>query len=795
VTVSGEVEPDDEITDTAITWVTSHPDGRWIAVGDFGGRILVWAPREDRIVAQQKLPARVLRVEWTRDGERLVAIAEGSDALHVLSPDGASTLRTIATRHEDVAGLAVHPSKRWAATTGGDGHVRVWDLDTGAAVLELKASSEGSVCALSEKHVAVGTRAGAFDVWEIATKKDVAGGEVFARTYVSAIAFSPDGTSLVMGGGNGRLLHLDVADKWKCTHEWKDVPPKPIATNDIRFAADGSGWVAAHSDDRASLFALPADPHPSSLGQAFWLERKPWSRDFIVSAACFVPGTSAIVTAHFTGRLRVFEKKSSLYLRVGDVVFDPESGAPKTFGPMRAVFVRPAPPQPKPTHAVAIGDREHRARSMAEMELAASLRPCTTCGASPKQLMLSGEGDTRTLRGDCPYCATPAAFTFFVEGDPATMKPRRHEVGDDRPSTMIEPRELTAELERLGEQGIDDRNRARALTCVLELLKFPLIRDGERGDGLRIARDRFLADMKDAPPPNDPEKRAQANIDTIVRALFFTGTAPTTLGALEEALGVRADVDVAKFWPEITTEVSLSGFVTKIALVPIWDIHHVRPPKDAEELRRFALTEWSVVFAGGADVFQNALRRAFGPPRIEPSCHVYGINWVVQTAGPAIKLTWAQRIPDWAHSVDAGVRERALVGLARSVSEAKDFADLVKIASSLPQGCGIVPRESTATHVAFELVPAMPMLELARAFGWPAVVGQTSDMHGSSWAVLVPTGGPDDAAVPRIGSWRIELRSERWPSGGEVPGSTRPMFRTMRFGPKDLVRRVWIGNG
>jgi WD40 repeat protein len=120
----------------AITWVTSHPGRLWIAVADFSGRLLVWAPGDNRIVARQKLPARIRRVEWTSDGERLVAIEEGSDSLHVFSTDGASVVRTIATGHEDVSGLAVHPSKPWAATAGADSHLRVWDLETGSAIFE-----------------------------------------------------------------------------------------------------------------------------------------------------------------------------------------------------------------------------------------------------------------------------------------------------------------------------------------------------------------------------------------------------------------------------------------------------------------------------------------------------------------------------------------------------------------------------------------------------------------------------------------------------------------------------------
>lgn len=690
--------------------------------------------------------------------------------------------------------------------------------EKGTCLVDLVASGEGSACAISDAYVAVGTQSGGFDVWEIATKKDEAGGQVFAGAYVSAMAFSPDGTTLLMGGSAGKIVRLDAGRKWTCTKEWDDVPPKPIATNDIRFAADGKRWVAAHSDDRASLFAAHADPSPRSLGNAFWLEKKPWSTDFIVSSACFVPGTKAIVTAHFDKRLRVFvERMPGVLLRAGDVVFDDATGAPTTFGPIGQAFPavaaadapkpktktepkpkpKPEPePKPKPNEnavVIAIGDREHRARSLEEMELAASLHPCATCGAAPKGLTLVGDGEERTLLGACRFCATPAAFRFVVEGDPKKTMPRRHEVGDDRPSTIIEPRALTSELARLVEQGIDDSTRDRALTCIVELLKFPLVRDGERGEGLRAERDRLLADEKKAAPllaTGTP----QADIDAIVRALF-SGEPPGSLGALESALGIRADIDASKVWTG-PTDVALAGFVRHLSFVVLWDIHHHERPKDAEDLRRrFALSEWTAILAGGATTFQQALRRIHGPPRAEPHCHVYGNSWVVATRGEEIKLTWARRTPDWAHSVDARVRERALVALARAVHRARDGGELASAASAIPPDAGIRPRASNADGLSFELVPAMSTLELARIFGWPEVVAQAVDVHASVWNVLVPAGNGDEVIGPRIGRWNVRLGPDGRPSGGDhpspalrrIPGGTR------LFAPEDLVRRLQIG--
>ncbi len=303
---------------TWLTWVSARPDGELFAVGDSNGRIRVWCPAEDRVVARQELGQRVRRVEWTRDGAYLVAIGE-SDLLHVLAPDGSSVVATIATGHGDVHGLSVHPTKPLACTTGDDGHVRIWDLSTHEKLRDVEEPSKGTVTAMSEKHFAAGYRSGWFVAWDLeGDDKSVAGGEAF-NSYVAAMAFSTNGAFLVSAGGSGGTLSVKT-EAWVADEVWKSHPPKPIATNSIVF--DGNRFLCAHSDDTASLFRSVGDRAPQGLGFPFHLDRKPWEEAYIVSCACFVPGAPMMLTAHFTGRLRVWKEDGILRNKIADVAFD-----------------------------------------------------------------------------------------------------------------------------------------------------------------------------------------------------------------------------------------------------------------------------------------------------------------------------------------------------------------------------------------------------------------------------------------------------------------------------------------
>lgn len=127
-----------------------------------------------------------------------------------------------------------------------------------------------------------------------------------------------------------------------------------------------------------------------------------------------------------------------------------------------------------------------RARTIAEMDFAASLEPCPRCGSRSKvELDLIGNGDRWTLSGTCPRCATPRAFTFRTFGDPLKGAYQRRHLGDERPSQIIRPGTFIAEIDRLIPRvrtspeelaPIDWRASTaaneRLITCLLELAKF-----------------------------------------------------------------------------------------------------------------------------------------------------------------------------------------------------------------------------------------------------------------------------------------------------------------------------------
>jgi uncharacterized protein YjbI with pentapeptide repeats len=298
-------------------------NGRCVVVCDAEDTLIFWTPDDG---ALERIPGGGRHARFTADGQWLVTITSG-DTMRVFRDR--ALVRDIATGHERLVALAVHPSLARVATTGADGHVRVWDLGSGTALLDLAERARGTAVALSESHVAGGFANGEFVVWDLATKRDLAGGALYQYGTVSALAFSPAGKVLACASSSGGMTVIGAGEKWTAIAGWR-TPPKEIATNSIVFTPDGRRFVATHSDDTATLlFPSPNDRLGETFGSAFYNvgQRGKWTRDYIVSDACFFPGTDLMLTTHFTGKVRVWTvgdrfKVSEVSFGVTSATFD-----------------------------------------------------------------------------------------------------------------------------------------------------------------------------------------------------------------------------------------------------------------------------------------------------------------------------------------------------------------------------------------------------------------------------------------------------------------------------------------
>jgi hypothetical protein len=115
--------------------------------------------------------------------------------------------------------LAVSPDGRTLATTSRDGIAHLWNLSTGKERRRIEKAGSCMAFAPDGRSLATGDGFGVIHLWELATglerrrlpghERDPDGQSGFG-SGVTALAFSPDGKSLISGGGDTTVLIWDI---------------------------------------------------------------------------------------------------------------------------------------------------------------------------------------------------------------------------------------------------------------------------------------------------------------------------------------------------------------------------------------------------------------------------------------------------------------------------------------------------------------------------------------------------------------------------------------------------------
>jgi WD40 repeat protein len=201
--------------------------------------------------------------------------------------DAKKVIRSEEAHTKWIRGVAASPDRTLLASVADDMVCRLWDATTGKLARELRGHAEktpngyGSMLFCSAfspdgKHLATGDKVGKVKVWEVESGKSVA--ELDAPVMytwdpvqrlhsiggVRAVAFSPDGKTLAVGGIGkiGNIDHLEgkprvelfdwAAGKRLAEHE----SDRKGIVNRLEFAPDGSWLLAAGGANDGFLFFL-----------------------------------------------------------------------------------------------------------------------------------------------------------------------------------------------------------------------------------------------------------------------------------------------------------------------------------------------------------------------------------------------------------------------------------------------------------------------------------------------------------------------------------------------------------
>jgi WD40 repeat protein len=239
-------------------------DGRRLFTGSWDGAVRIWDPESAR---------ELERIDGQRGKVMSVAVSSNGNLLAVGSwfhtrDQEAGDLRlwdvpnkrawaTLKSYHsQGITAVALSPDGRLAASGGWDGIVRLAGSQSGAGSDRLDQGAPVECLAFhpaAGETLAVGDRKGGVKIWNLKSRKPVA--TLAGHTEpLAAVAFSPDGQTLVSADLGGKIIYWD----WSSASEFGEVE-LPGEVRGVAFTPDSRYLATANANGTAYLLRLPGN--------------------------------------------------------------------------------------------------------------------------------------------------------------------------------------------------------------------------------------------------------------------------------------------------------------------------------------------------------------------------------------------------------------------------------------------------------------------------------------------------------------------------------------------------------
>jgi WD40 repeat protein len=229
-------------------------DGKRVLSGSDDATLRLWDADTGKQLREFKTGHMVKCVAFGPDGQPL---AGSFNEVQLWDPGTGKKLRTLTGHRTWVIDLAYERGARLAATGGIDGSLRLWDVAGGEEVCTLEAGGgEPAVVGVrfspDGKRLASVTGAGVLRLWDVQT------GEVLVQVRAhepsaECVAFSLDGRRVATGGDDNLVRVWDAATG-KLLRKYEG---HTATVTGVTFYPDGTRIVSASADRTARVWGAP----------------------------------------------------------------------------------------------------------------------------------------------------------------------------------------------------------------------------------------------------------------------------------------------------------------------------------------------------------------------------------------------------------------------------------------------------------------------------------------------------------------------------------------------------------
>lgn len=256
-------------TDAWVTTIAFSKDGRYLASGHDNGTIRIWDLQKGELVRSYEAHQRAVSALAFSPGGNLLA-SSGEEKVIRLWDVASGNMQDAMMCHNDrIPALLWHPKLPRLISAGWDTTARVWDVNTGEPVILLNShASQVHQLALSPNgnRLACADSAQDIHLWDLTTFKTI---HVWEKqgSEIRCLSFSPDGKSLVSGGADRVLRHIDVEKSTGSEAQVENLSSRPmvaVSRHSSRLASVTPG-IGLRVWDVASTEAIPL---PKEASQA-----------------------------------------------------------------------------------------------------------------------------------------------------------------------------------------------------------------------------------------------------------------------------------------------------------------------------------------------------------------------------------------------------------------------------------------------------------------------------------------------------------------------------------------------